>query len=135
MQGAEHGRREHVELRAPPAAAAPRGVRRVQGQAALAARAAGLHEEGGRQTAGVKWAGISSRFVYMYRVNRQVAYNLLLKSIYDIAHWPRLDWKQAEGADSAEPVLNGCGTLKLCQQKIVSDLAVTPVGGVTCIPK
>ena len=28
-----------------------------------------------------------------YRFNCQVAYNLLLTSIYDIEHWPRLDWK------------------------------------------
>ena len=33
------------------------------------------------------------RVSYEYRVNCQVAYNLLLTSIYDIEHWPRLDWK------------------------------------------
>ena len=30
--------------------------------------------------------------IALYRVNGQVAYNLVLTSIYDIAHWPRQDW-------------------------------------------
>ena len=29
--------------------------------------------------------------VHVYRINRQVAYNLLLTSIYNILHKPRLD--------------------------------------------
>ena len=50
------------------------------------------------------------KIFFIRRVSRQVPYNLLLLPIHDIAHWPRLDWKWAEGT---APFLYGCATLRL----------------------